>query len=250
MAKDTGLGAGYFLDGWDLSGDTRSVESISKSIAVIEQTGIDKHAFERQAGQLNGGIDWTSYFNPTNAHLPLEDLPRTDRVCMYMHKQTVLGTPCAAHVAKQINYDPERGNAGDLTAGVETQANSWWLDWGHSLTTGKRSDTGATNGTGVDFAIQGAPQNFGLQAYVQVFSFTGTSITIALQQSSDNGAGDAFAAVTGGAFTVVSAAPTAERIATARNQAVERYLRVVTTGTFSECTFAVMAAVNRTDMTI
>lgn len=250
MAKETGLGAGYFLDGVDLSGDTRSMESISKSIGLIEQTGIDKYAYERQAGQLNGAIDWTTYFNPTNAHLTLEDLPRGNRNLMYMHKQSVLGTPTAFLSAKQLNYDPDRSADGSLTAGVASLSDTYWLDWGLSLTQGKRSDTGATNGTGVDFANYGMPASFGFQAMLQVFSFTGTSITFTIQSSSDNGAGDAFAAVTGGAFTVVSSAPTSERIQTGRTQAVERYLRVATTGTFSQCTFAVAVAVNRRDLTI
>lgn len=250
MAKETGLGAGYFLDGWDLSGDTRSLETISKSVSLIEQTGIDKYAYERNAGQLTGAIDWTAYFNPTNAHLTLEDLPRTNRNMMYMHKQTVLGTPCAFLSAKQLNYDPTRGADGSLTAGVASLSDTYWLDWGLSLTQGKRSDTGATNGTGVDFANYGMPAAFGFQAMLQVFSFTGTSVTFTIQSSSDNAVGDPYSAVAGGAFTVVSAAPTSERIQTGRTQAVERYLRVVTTGTFSQCTFTVAVAVNRRDLTI
>lgn len=247
MGKESGLGAQFYLDGWDLSGDTMQVDKISKSLSPLPMTGIDKYAHERKAGILSGSIDFTSFFNPTNAHDALETMPRTDRVAMYLHKGNVLGTPAACMTTKQFGYDPTRDQAGSYTMKIQTLSNAWWLDWGSSLTIGKRSDTTATNGTGVDFL---AAFNFGAQFYVEVFSFTGTSVTIKIQQSSDNGAGDAFADVTGGAFTVVSAAPTAERIQTARNQAMERYLRVVTTGTFSECTFAVAAVVNRTDMTI
>jgi hypothetical protein len=150
-------------------------------------------------------------------------------------------------VCKQLDYAGTRATDGALTFKVSAISNAWWLDWGLSLTAGIRDDTAATNGLGVDFS---AAYNFGLQAYLQVFELTGTDATVKLQQSSDNGAGDAYADVTGGAFTVVTADPTKERIATARNQAVEQWLRVVTTGTFTSISFAVHVTVNRTEYTI
>lgn len=251
MAKEHGLGAALYLDGVDLSGDTQAVPNITKSLSPIPMTGINKKAFERKGGVLDGSIQWTSYFNPTNAHLKLDDLPRIDVVASYFHKDDVLGTPVASMVSKQTTYDPTRGADGSLTASVNTLANQWWLDWGYSLTTGKRTDTAAANGTGVDFTDPSpAAYSYGLQAYLHVFAFTGTNVTIKLQQSSDNGVGDAWADVTGGAFTVVTSAPQAQRLATARDQAVERYLRVVTTGTFTSVQFAVSAVINITEMTI
>jgi hypothetical protein len=71
-----------------------------------------------------------------------------------------------------------------------------------------------------------------------VFAFTGTSVTVKLQESSNDGAGDAYADVVGGSFTAATGV-TSQRIATAGNLAVERWLRVVTTGTFSNAVFAV-----------
>lgn len=248
MAKESGLGAQLYLDEYDLSNDTNSVPRIGKSLNPLEQTGIDKLAFERKAGLLSGQITLTTFFNPTNAHAAYESLPRADRIVSYWHRAT-LGVPVASMVAKQLSYNPTRDADGQLTAEVDAQSNAYWLDWGYALTAGKRTDTAATNGTGVDFANQGAPASFGLQAYLHVFAFTGTSVTVKLQQSSDSGVGDAWADVTGGGFTTVTAVGK-ERIQTARNQAVERYLRVVTTGTFSNAVFAVSAAVNRTDLTI
>ncbi len=244
MSKDSGLGAGFFLDGIDLSGDTRAMESISKSMGVIEVPGIDKFAMERLPGQLDGAINWTTYFNPTNAHATLKTLPRTDRIATYMHKQSVLGTPCANIVAKQLDYDPTRDQQGGLTAKVESQANANWLDWGFSLTQGKRSDTTATNGTGVDFGAAGI---FGLQAYLHVFSFTGTSCTVTLQSATT--LGGAYSNIAGGAFAAASAIGS-QRIATARNGTQNQFIRAITSGTFSQCTFAVSCTVNVTDMTI
>ena len=88
----------------------------------------------------------------------------------------------------------------------------------------------------------------GLQAYLQVFSFTGTSCTVTIQESSDDdGDPDTFTAVVGGAFTAATGRTT-QRIQTARALTVERYLRVVTSGTFSQCSFAVM--VNRNPVSV
>lgn len=241
MAKESGLGANFYVGEYDLSGDTQALGAINKTITLIEMTGIDKEAFERHGGTHDGEISWTSYWNPTNAHLALEAHPRTDMVGTYLHRGTVLGTPAASLVAKQVNYDPSRPADGSFTAGVQLLPNGYGVDWGKALTAGKRTDTAATNGTGVDYDAAGS---FGLQAYLHVFAFTGTSATIKLQQSSDNGAGDAWADVTDGDFTLVTGT-TFERIQTARDQAVERYLRVVTTGTFTSVQFAVAATVNR-----
>ena len=250
MAKETGLGANFYLDGYDLSSDTASLSSISKSIDTLPMTGIDKSAQERKAGQLKAGISWTNYFNPTNSHLAISTPPRVDRIATYFHK-TTLCAPVACEVCKETNVKSKRDNNGSYLHDVDTLANAWWLDWGLALTAGKRVDTGAVNGTGVDFGDPTpAAYNFGLQAYLQVFAFVGTNITIKLQQSNDNAVGDPYADVTGGGFTVVTAAPNKERIATARNLATKRWLRVVSSGTFTSCTFAVAATINITDMTI
>jgi hypothetical protein len=80
----------------------------------------------------------------------------------------------------------------------------------------------------------------GAQAYLQVTSFAGTSVTVAVQDSADNAS---FTTVTGLTFTAVTAAPATQRLATVTNATVRRYLRVITTGTFNPATFAVV--VNR-----
>jgi hypothetical protein len=77
---------------------------------------------------------------------------------------------------------------------------------------------------------------YGAQAYLQVTAFTGTSVTVEVEQAPDNSTWTSL-----GSFTAVTAAPATQRIAVTGN--VARYLRVITTGTFSLATFAVM--VNR-----
>ena len=110
------------------------------------------------------------------------------------------------------------------------------------LTAGKITHAGATAGSSID--LGGAKSN-GLQAYLHVFAFSGTSCTVAIQESSDDGAGDAFTNVTNGVFAAASGI-TSERIATSNSQTVEQYLRINTTGTFTSCTFAVVVVRNDT----
>ena len=159
----------------------------------------------------------------------------------YFRGQTI-GNAAASMNAKQVNYDPTRGQDGSLTISVSTVGTLYGLEWGNMITAGVRTDTTGTTGSAMDSGA--ATTNFGLQAYMHVFSFTGTSFTAPIQESSDNGA-DAYAAVVGGAFAAASAVGT-QRIATATNLAVERYLRVVTTGTFTEASFAINIVRNQT----
>ncbi|MCZ4509951.1 hypothetical protein O3Q52_17450 [Streptomyces sp. ActVer] len=457
MAKQSGLGDGLIVDGTNLSGDTGSLGRIGGGPNPLTVTGIDKGAFERIGGQRDGGIDWSSWFNPAagQAHAKLSTLPLTNRLITYQ-RGTTLGKPAACLVGKQIDYAPTRGDDGAMTIAVQSLSNGFGIEWGEQVTPGIRTDTAATSGTGVEFGYDGedylllpgasgdyastpdaasldvvadidlrvrvaladwtpaaestliakytatgnqrsyalavttagalifrwsengtaektetssadlsalaagattwvratldadvggtdatvsfytsddgvtwtalgTPQavgavtsifastavlelggqtlgtvnratgrifraqvlsgiggtsvaapiagtagitdatprtwtvngaaslssrtRFGLQAYLQVLSFTGTDVTIKLQSSADNGGTDAYADVTGGAFTQVTAGPTSERIATSSALEIERYLRVATTttGGFTELSFVVVACVNLTE---
>lgn len=260
MTKRSGLGQAFYLGGYDLSGDTGAGDEIGGGLAGTQDvTGIDKSAFERIGLLRDGRLSWTSFFNPETAdddpgvtedraHIVLSSLPTTDRNLMWRAGSASLGGAVACMVAKQIDYNPTRAADGSLTISVSSQANSFGLEWCDLLTAGVRTDTGAANGTSLDLGTGSTA--FGLQAYLQVLSFTGTDATITIQESSDNGAGDAWANVTGGAFTQITAGPGAQRIQTARGQTVERYLRVATTttGGFSDLQFVVGVARNATEV--
>lgn len=253
MSKSSGLNMRVYVDGYDISGDYQTLNRIGGGLAVLEFTGVDKLAFERKGGRRDGSIDATTYFNPETAaddpgvtedrsHVVLSLPPYEDRLVSVVH---VDSGEVANLVAKQINYDPTVAADGALTLGVSCQGNAYGLEWGTLLTPGgKVTHAAPGNVASVDF---GAASAFGLQAHLHVFDFTGTDATVKLQQSSDNGGADAWADVTDGAFAAATGRGW-QRIQTARDQAVERYLRVVTTGTFSELTFAVSVAVNQTEV--
>lgn len=239
MSKASGLGDALYIQGFNASGDIQQLGSIGGGPALLNFTGIDKSAYERQGGLRSAQIEYTAFFNHVavtgGTHEKLAALPRTDVVLTYC-RGTALGDPAASLVGKQVNYDPNRGDDGMLTFGVSTQSNGFALEWGQQLTAGIRSDIAATNGTGIDTT---ASLSFGGQAYLQAFSFTGTDVTVKIQDSADN---VTFADVAGFNFTqITGGAPLAERIALSNTTTLRRYLRAttVTTGGFSALTFSV-----------
>lgn len=251
MAKQTGLGDNLYVGGRDLSGDVGSIASIGGGTSPLEITGIDKSAYERLGGPRGGGLDFTAFLNDAagQAHPTLAALPTADVIVTYC-RGTTLGNAAAAMVSKQIGYDPTRNEDGSLTFKVNAQSNGFGLEWGRQLTAGKRTDTGATNGTPVDFTADQAGF-FDAQAYLQVFSFSGTDVTVKIQTSQDNAVDPyndriAFTQITGGA-------PLTERktMTTPGSQVMERFVRVITTttGGFSSLTFAVVVVVNSAAVT-
>jgi hypothetical protein len=244
VTKQSGLGDNLWVDGVDLSGDIGSLAAIGGGNSPLDVTGIDKSAHERLGGKLDGRIEFSAFFNddpgpPARAHQTLKTRPTTDRLVTYC-RGTVLGAETATLVGKQINYDPTRGEDGSLTLGVQALANALGLTWAKLSTAGKRTDAAPTNGAGID---NGAASTFGLRAFAHVFAFTGTNVTIAIQESQDNGGGDAYATAAGG-FAVTQGITAVGAYQFVCNNtapfAVERWLRVVTTGTFSSVTFAVV----------
>lgn len=248
MSKQNGLGCQLLVSGVAVGDDIQTF-GVTSPIATHDVTPITKEAMQRIYGLRDGAMTATAFFNPSDgsqpgdplgAHAVYSALPTADQLQTILIGD-VLGFPAISLLGKQLSYDGTRAQDGMFTFGIQNMGNGFGLEHGRQLTPGQRTDATATNGTGVDLGSV-SPGAFGMQAYLQVMAFTGTSVTVKIQESSDNGAGDAWADVVGGGFTVVSAAPAFQRIATAAIN-VERYLRVVTTGTFSDAVFSVM--VNR-----
>lgn len=244
MSKTSGLGQRLFVSGVDVSGDIGSIDNCASPLATLDATDITQLAMARLAGLKDGALDFTAFFDPATgaSHDTFSALPTTDVHELYC-TGTAIGDPAAGMVAKQIGYDGKRGSDGAFTFTIASQANSFGLEWGNLLTAAPRTDSAATNGTSYDYGAAVGTTNFGLQLYVQLLAFTGTSVTITVQSSTDNAVGDPFAAVTGattGALTTVGAV----RVQTGPTAAVERYLRIATTGTFSNAQFVAMVVRN------
>jgi len=239
MAKQTGLGSRLWVGSANLSGDINAINRIAGGPAALDMTDITQSAFERKGGLRDGGIDVTSYFDPAAgaSHAVYSALPRTDIITSAAVGATV-GTPCASCQAVQVGYDGNRNNDGSYLLSVVSNADQYGVEWGELLTAGDRTDTTATaSGTGLDGS---AATTFGGQAYLHLSAFTGTSVTVKLQDSADN---SSFSDISSAAFTAKTAVGW-ERIAFTGT--VRRYVRVATTGTFSNAVFMVNFVRNAT----
>lgn len=243
MPKGSGMGDQLYVDGIDLGGDINSVQNIHGGNAPLPATDITQLAMARFGGPRDGGFDFTSYFDPAagKSHASFSALPTVDRIATYGHGVLAAGAS-ANVVAKQINYDGNRGQDGSYLLNVSTQSNAFGLEWATQLTAGKLTQGAAGNVAGVDQGTA-SPGAFGLQMYVHLFAFTGTSITIKLQESNDGGA-DPYTDLTG-ATTAALTAIGAVRVATGLITC-KRFIRAVSVGTFSNAVFHVSAVRNGT----
>lgn len=245
MTKTHGMGDQLWIGGTDLGATTNSLTRANGGPAALDLTDITQSAFERKGGERDGGMTVVSYWDPVTAHPYYSALPRTDVIATYAHT-TAIGGASANLVAKQIGYDGNRGQDGSYLLTVDMQANGYGLQWAFQATAGKRTDASATAAAAVSPLDQltTTPGAFGGVMWVQVFSIGSGTPTIKLQESSDDAVGDPYADVTG-ATTGVVTAPAAYRVELGAID-VERYVKVVTTGTFTDLVMAVSFVRHRT----
>ena len=236
MAKKSGLGQQIFVNGYDLSGDVASIDNAGSPRELLDITALNASAHERVMGLSDGNIGVSSWFNDATEqeHAAFSGLPTTDRIVTWAFGAT-RGDVAACLVAKQLNYDPSRGADGSLSFTIDTQAASGVpLDWCNTLTTGKETHSSAGSSTSRD---DGAATSAGMVAYLEITDCDSGTPTVVIQESSDNGSSDAWVNVLSFSAVGYASAPTAERVTSSGT--VERYLRITTTGTFSNLDFCV-----------
>lgn len=236
--KQSGLGDRFVVGGANISGDVGSIQRIGGGPAPLDLTDITQSGYDREGGLRTGGMDWSCWFDKQTgqSHLTLSALPRTDVAATYM-RGNAAGSPAASCVGKQIDYSGSRAADGSFPLSCSVQSNAYGLEWGLQLSAGLQTDTVAGNGASLDGA---ASTSNGAQFYLHVTALTGTNVVVKVQDSADN---SAWLDLSGAAFTSKTAVGW-ERIAVTGT--VRRYLRVVTSGTFSSATFVVNAIRNET----
>lgn len=247
MTKSSGMGDQLLIGGYLLGASTNSLSRCNGGPTPLDMTDITQSAFERKAVGRDGGMTVVSYWNPSagGSHDAYSPLPRTDVVGSYLHTQTI-GGASANTVAKQIGYDPQRGQDGSLLLTVDMVSSGFGLQWAFQATAGVRTDAAATAAAAVSPLDQltATPGAFGGVMWLHMTSLGSGNPTIKLQESSDN-AGDAYTDVVGATSGVLSSAPYAARIELGAIN-VERYIKVVTTGTFTNAAFSVSFVRHRT----
>lgn len=233
MPKGSGLGQQFYLHGYDLSNDIASVPLCGSPREALTVTGIDKSAVERIHGRSSGVINLVCYFNDATrqAHAGLSTLVRTNVIAVYATGSSIDDT-AGGLVAKQINYDPSRDEAGNLTIDVQALGQGSPLEWGVMLTSAQDTHGSAGSSASKDDSASSAA---GLIAYLEVVDIDSGTPTVVLEHSANDSSWSALIT-----FTAVANGdePTAERKTVSGT--VNRYLRVTTTGTFSNLDFAIM----------
>jgi hypothetical protein len=240
MPKQGGLGDNFYISGLDLSGDVSAISKIGGGPALLDSTGIKAYANERLGGKRDGSLDFSSWFNPYNPGVPsgMYLLPGADVIGSYFRGTTV-GGEGAACVAKQINWDGSRGNDGSYSFAASLQANGYGVEWGEQHTAGIQLDAAPFSSAGLDSGSVGV--SFGGQMYVHFFSVSGTSAVVKLQDFTTDvpASYTDVAGMTTGAITPAMC-PTAVRVNIANNVLIRRWTRLVTTGVFTNLSFAVI----------
>ena len=235
MAKSSGLGQQFYIAGYDLSGDVGSLSGVGSPRQLLEITSINKSAVERLNGRSDASLSFNTFFNDAAAqeHAALSGLPTADRLVLWGVSGST-GDAACAFPAKQMNYDGSRGADGSLAFSVDVVADGIASDWCELLTDGKVTHSSAGSSTSRD---DWSATSAGLVAHLQIVTAASGTPTVTIQQSSDNGVSDAWATLASFTAGGYASTPTAERITV--SGAVERYLRVTTTGTFSNAQFVV-----------
>lgn len=239
MAKRSGLGGALYLNGLDLSGDVGSIDQAAASRTLLSVPGIDKSANELIAGLATGALDFTGYFNDATdqLHLTARALGAAAAIQNITYAvATTIGDPAFMLRARQVDYAPSRSADGALTIPVTAVGVDGVIpEWGKMLTTGLVTQGSAAALASLDNAASSAS---GLAAMLHVASITGggSTLTVTIQESSDDGSGDAWTTKLAMAGVAQASAATSER-ATATGT-VERYTRIITTGGWTQAKFA------------
>lgn len=244
MAKQSGLASNFYIGGYDLSGNVSALSKIGGSQAALDLTAINQSAYARAGGERDGGMDFTTLFDPAAAqeHAALSTLPTTDTIASFFPGPLGIGNPAASVNCKQVSYDPARDTNGNLIFSVSCAGNGYGLEWGQALTAGLRTDGSATAASSANSFDTGASLSFGAQMYVHLTAFAGTSVTIKVQDSADN---SSFADISGTSLTTAALTSAGSvRVAIPNTTTVRRYIAVGTVGTFSNAVFAVSVIKN------
>ena len=233
MAKKSGLSQEIYVHGYDLSGDVGSLERVAGPHPATEVTGINKAAVERVHLRADGSIDFSTWFDDATAlaHAALSPLPTTDVVILWALGGAV-GDVAAGLVAKQLNYDWNEGPDGSLSGTVRTVGTAGSpLEWLEMLTAGQQTDSSSANGTSKDDT---ASTSNGIIAYLAITVIGSGTPTVTIEDSANNSIWATLLS-----FTQVAdgGEPTGERMTATGT--VDRYLRIATTGTFTDLDFAV-----------
>lgn len=240
MAKKSGLGHQFYADGYDISGDVGSIDTLTNPSDVIDDTGIDKQSHERIHGLASGSLTWSGFFNDaTDAmHDALKALRQTSWILSWC-LGTTRGDQVANLEAVQVDYNYNRVAGGGLTnqiIGESEKDQGVGIEWALLLAT-KGTHASATDETGIDNTAATSSGGVGFLHHFPDGTPTGT-IEYDIEDSSDstNGVDGSWANLIAFSDVATPWAAIAERATVAGN--VDDWVRASTNGTFTGAYFS------------
>ena len=236
MAKESGLNVRLYVMGYDLSGDANAVDSMGYTQNLMETTPLNSAAATRIVGLADGGLTVNGYFdNATGKIHPTftsnsGKLPTADQVVLVPMGASV-GDPSVGISAKEADYSVSRSSGSAITVSSSFNGNGMGGEFGVMLTAHDDTHSSASSGSSVD---NSASSSSGGSGYLQAISLGSGSVIVKIQESTnDSSWTDLMTFSTVGTSDV----STAERLT--MSGTVARYLRVTSTGTFSNAKIAV-----------
>jgi len=238
MAKSSGLNVRLYVEGNDLSGDANSLSTVGYTNSLYDIATLDSTAQKRLMGPVDGTLGVNGWFDNRSGGIhPIftsnsGKLPTADQNVLVPMGASV-GDPSCAFVSKEADYNVESGSGAAVSVSSTFPiASGVGPEFGVMLTAFAATQSSAGSGTVFD---SGASSSNGAAGILQLFSLASGSVTVNIQESTTSG-GSYTNFMT---FSTVAAAgaPTAERVT--MTGTVQRYIKVVTTGTFSNAEIAV-----------
>jgi len=237
MAKESGLNVRLYVMGNDLSGDANALDGAGYTQELMDTTCLENAAMTRMVGRADGSIGVSGYFdNASNKiHATFSSnsgkLPTADQVVL-VALSSAAGDPSVGISAKEADYNVSRSQGSAMTVSSTFSGNGMGGEFGQMLTAHDDTHSSAGSGSVVD---SGASSSNGASGYCQIMSLASGSVIVKIQEATSSG-GTYSDLIT---FSTVAAAgaPSAERLV--MSGSVARYLKVITTGTFSNAKIAV-----------
>ena len=238
MAKVNGLNVRLYVEGYDLSGDANALSGLGYTNELLDVTTLDVSAKKRIVGIVDGEISVDAFFDPASSRQHAVwtsnsgKLPTADQEVL-VPMGSAVGDPCVGLVSKQGTYSTTRSPGSAISASATyTTSDGLGLEFGAMLTAHDDTHSSAGSGTVVD---SGASSSNGGAGYLQIFSLASGSVTVNLQESTSSGG--SYSNFMTFSTVAAAAAPAAERLT--MEGTVQRYIKVTTTGTFSDAVIAV-----------
>lgn len=235
MAKTGSLNVRWYVEGYDLSGDANSLSGVGYSNTLLEVPTLDSPAMKRVLGPVAGNVTMDAWFDSAagNVHAVMTsdsgEVPTTDQEVL-IPLNSAVGDPSMHFVGKIADYTVNSGSESDamsVNCSYETTG-GYALFFGDMLTSHQDTHSSASDGTAVDNSASSAN---GGNSILQVFSLASGTATVKVQHSTNNSTWAdliTFTAATGVTSEIKEVSGT-----------VNRYLRVNSSGTFSNLVLAV-----------